>query len=54
MEDARLTEYVGRHRGRRPSDIDWLEFHHGQWRIPRHGLYFRVPPRAARVEDCSD
>lgn len=43
MEDDRLTPYVGRHRGARPGDQDWLEYQHGQWRIPRHGTARFIP-----------
>lgn len=39
MEDARL----GRHRGRTPSDEDWLDHHHGDRYIPRHGLARHIP-----------
>jgi hypothetical protein len=36
VEDHRLT-YAGRHRGRRPADTDFLEHHHGDRYLPRHG-----------------
>ena len=42
MEDARLTR-PGRHRGRRPSDTDFLDHHHGDRYTPRHGEVRFVP-----------
>ena len=47
MEDDRLT-HVGRHRGARPGDRDWLEYQHGQWYVPRHGTAKFIPRHLCR------
>lgn len=36
MANAGLT-YAGRHRGRRLGDIDFLDYHHGDRYLSRHG-----------------
>ena len=35
--------YAGRHRGRRPGDTDFLDHHHGDRYVPRHGTARYVP-----------
>lgn len=42
MEDPRLT-YAGLHRGRKASDRDWLDYHHGDRYLPRHAERRYVP-----------
>ena len=35
--------YAGRHRGRRPGDDDFLDHHHGDRYLPRHGTVRYIP-----------
>ena len=36
-------DHLGRHRGRKPSDRDWLDHHHGDRYLPRHAERRYVP-----------